>query len=146
MTNAKDALDATWHNTTYPSPACVLIVVYMETAIEIEAPVAPPKEKKKEREKKEVRPVHLPRYHVVLLDDNDHTYEYVIEMLTQIFGHSRAKAFRMAVKVDMTGRVIVDTTTKERAGLKRDQIHDYGPDPRIPHCKGSMSATIEPAE
>jgi ATP-dependent Clp protease adaptor protein ClpS len=30
--------------------------------------------------------------------------------------------------------------------LKRDQIHAYGPDPNIPHCKGSMSAEIEPAE
>ena len=118
----------------------------METEVEIVAPPAPPKEKKKEREDKEVRPVHLPQYHVVLLDDNDHSYEYVIEMLTRLFGHSRAKAFRMAVKVDMTGRVIVDTTTKERAGLKRDQIHAYGPDPRIPHSRGSMSATIEPAE
>ena len=30
----------------------------------------------------------IPRYHVVLLDDNDHTYEYVVEMLTKIFCHS----------------------------------------------------------
>ena len=118
----------------------------METAVEIEAPVAPPKEEKKERQDNEERTIHIPQYHVVLLDDNDHTYEYVIEMLTQLFGHSRAKAFRMAVKVDMSGRVIVDTTSKERAELKRDQIHDYGPDPRIPHCRGSMSALIEPAE
>ena len=34
----------------------------------------------------------------------------------------------MACEVDTTGRVIVDTTTKERAELKRDQIHAYGPD------------------
>jgi len=118
----------------------------METAVEIDAPVAPPKEEKKKREDKEVRTLHIPLYHVVLLDDDDHTYEYVIEMLTKLFGHSRAKAFRMAVKVDMSGRVIVDTTTKERAELKRDQIHAYGPDPRIPHCRGSMSALIESAE
>jgi ATP-dependent Clp protease adaptor protein ClpS len=43
------------------------------------------------------------------------------------------------------GRVIVDTTTKERAELKRDQIHSFGPDWRVPHCRGSMSAVIEPA-
>ncbi len=26
-----------------------------------------------------------PLYHVVLLDDDDHTYDYVVEMLTKIF-------------------------------------------------------------
>ncbi len=109
--------------------------------------VAPPEvEKKKDTtKKKKKKPLHIPQYHVVLLDDNDHTYDYVIEMLMQIFGHSRATAFRMACEVDTAGRVIVDTTTKERAELKRDQIHAYGPDWRIPHCQGSMSALIEPA-
>jgi ATP-dependent Clp protease adaptor protein ClpS len=42
--------------------------------------------------------------------------------------------------------VIVLTTSKEHAELKRDQIHAYGPDAYIPRCKGSMSATIESTE
>jgi len=42
----------------------------------------------------------------------------------------------MAKEVDSTGRVIVDTTTKERAELKQDQIHAFGPDPWIPRCQG----------
>jgi ATP-dependent Clp protease adaptor protein ClpS len=87
-----------------------------------------------------------PLFNVVLLDDDDHTYDYVIEMLMSIFGHARAKAYTMACEVDASGRVIVDTTTKERAELKRDQIHSYGADPRIARCRGSMSAEIEPAE
>lgn len=107
--------------------------------------VAPPDTKKSKTTKKRIKPLRIPKYHVVLLDDNEHTYDYVIEMLMQIFGHSRATAFRMACEVDTSGRVIVDTTTKERAELKRDQIHAYGPDWRIPYCKGSMSAIIEPA-
>lgn len=86
-----------------------------------------------------------PPYHVVLLDDNDHSYEYVIEMLMRLFGHSPMDAYGMAVEVDMSGRVIVLTTTLERAELERDRIHAYGADPRIPRCKGSMSAIIEPA-
>ncbi|NIR47340.1 ATP-dependent Clp protease adaptor ClpS [candidate division KSB1 bacterium] len=108
--------------------------------------VTVPDVKKKKRKKKKGKPVHIPQYHVVLLDDNDHTYDYVIEMLMQIFGHTRETAFQMACEVDSAGRVIVDTTSKERAELKRDQIHAYGPDWRIPHCQGSMSATIEPAK
>ena len=30
-------------------------------------------------------------------------------------------------------------------GWSRDQVLAYGPNPRIPHCKGSMSAVVEPA-
>ncbi len=87
-----------------------------------------------------------PPYHVILLNDDDHTYEYVIIMLQQIFGHPPEMGYKLAKKVDAEGRVIVDTTTRERAELKQEQIHAYGPDPRIPRCKGSMSADIEPAE
>lgn len=96
------------------------------------------------QEQEEVREV--PRFNVVLLNDNDHSYEYVIEMLGAIFGYSRFRAFQLACKVDHFGRAIVDTTHRERAELKRDQIHAYGADYRLPHCQGSMSATIEPVE
>lgn len=87
-----------------------------------------------------------PPYHVILLDDDDHSYEYVIEMLGDLFGHSAEQAFLMAREVDTSGRVIVCTTSLERAELKRDQIHACGADWRIARCKGSMSAYIEPAE
>jgi ATP-dependent Clp protease adaptor protein ClpS len=94
----------------------------------------------------EVRTRRQPPYHVVLLDDDDHTYTYVVAMLQELFGHTREKAFLMACEVDSTGRVIVLTTSKEHAELKRDQIHAYGPDPLSSReSKGSMSAIIEPA-
>ena len=87
-----------------------------------------------------------PNYHVVLLNDDDHTYEYVIEMLGRIFGYGLEKSFQMAREVDATGRVIVWTGSLEQAEVKRDRIHGYGADPRIPHCKGSMSAILESTE
>ncbi len=87
-----------------------------------------------------------PPYHVVLLDDQDHTYDYVIEMLGRVFGYDRTKAYTMAVEVDTSGRVIVFTGPLEQAELKRDQIHGYGKDWRIDRCAGSMSAEVEPAE
>lgn len=91
------------------------------------------------------KPRRQPPYHVILLNDDDHTYEYVIEMLGKLFGHGLQKAFLLAEEVDTAGRVIVDTTTMERAELKREQIIAFGADWRIPRCKGSMSALIEPA-
>src|ERR1700676_3393855 len=87
-----------------------------------------------------------PPYNVVLLNDDDHTYEYVITMLQQLFGYPREKGYQLAREVDTTGRVIVVTTSKEHAELKRDQIHAFGPDPLSSRvCEGSMSAIIEPA-
>lgn len=89
---------------------------------------------------------HLaPVWNVVLLNDDDHTYEYVIEMLGKLFHHPREKAYQMAKEVDSTGRVIVLTTNREQAEFKRDQIHAYGKDVRIVRCAGSMSAIIEQA-
>ena len=97
------------------------------------------------RERTEKKTEGMPPYHVVLLDDEDHSYEYVIFMLKKIFGHPYAKGYKMAVEVDTKGRVVVATTNLEQAELKRDQIQAFGPDPLIPRCKGSMSATVEPA-
>ncbi len=93
----------------------------------------------------ETRPKKQPPYHVVLCDDDDHTYDYVIGMLRKLFGYSTERAYELASEVDGTGRVIVDTTTLERAELKRDQILSFGRDWRIPRCEGSMTAVIEPA-
>jgi ATP-dependent Clp protease adaptor protein ClpS len=84
-----------------------------------------------------------PRYHVVLWNDDDHTFEYVIAMLKQLFGHPSETGFKLAKEVDAKGRVVVLTTTKEHAELKRDQIHAFGADKLIARSKGSMSASIE---
>lgn len=89
---------------------------------------------------------YQPPYHVILLNDDDHSYAYVIIMLKELFGHPVEKGYELADQVDKQGRAIVLTTTREHAELKQDQIHAYGPDPTIARCQGSMSAIIEPAE
>ena len=89
------------------------------------------------------RPKRQPRHHVILWNDDDHTYHYVIAMLQKLFGHPPEKGYQLARQVDREGRVVVLTTTKEHAELKRDQIHSYGADRLIARSKGSMSATIE---
>jgi len=96
------------------------------------------------REKVETK--RQPPYNVILHNDDDHSFEYVILMLKELFGHPEERGFQMAEEVHTKGKVIVCTTSLERAELKRDQIHAYGPDPRIERCAGSMTATIEPAE
>ena len=81
---------------------------------------------------------------MILWDDQDHTYEYVIAMMQQLFGYPVEKGFQIAQQVHDGGRAIVLTTTREHAELKRDQIHAYGKDSEIQNCSGSRSASIEP--
>lgn len=85
-------------------------------------------------------------FHVILLNDEDHTYDYVIEMLMEIFGMDESKAYEHTVEVDMKGHSRVATLPKKQAEEKRDAVHAYGADPRLPRSMGAMAALIEPAE
>jgi ATP-dependent Clp protease adaptor protein ClpS len=104
------------------------------------APAKPAEQTRKRPPKK------LPPFNVVLLNDNDHSYEYVIQMLKSLFGHNDQQGFKLAEEVDKKGRAIVYTTHKELAELKRDQIHAFGKDETVATCRGSMSAIVERAE
>ena len=96
------------------------------------------------KEQKKKKPKRQPRYNVLLWDDDDHSYEYVIVMMKKLFAHPLEKGMQIAIEVDTRGRAICLTTTMEHAELKRDQIHAFGKDVLISRCKGSMYATIEP--
>ena len=72
----------------------------------------------------------LPPYNVVILNDEEHTFPYVIELLIKLFRHPLPKAEELTLRIHTTGRAIVYTTHKELAELKRDQVIAYGPDPQ----------------
>lgn len=95
------------------------------------------------RPKPEVRQPWL--WNVILLNDEEHTYDYVIHMMQSLFAMPREQAFRLADSVHNAGRGICLTTHKEHAELKCEQILGFGRDPAMATCKGSMSAIIEPA-
>ena len=84
-------------------------------------------------------------YHVIILNDDEHTFDYVIEMLQAVFGFSYATALAHTMEADTTGSSIVRTCCLSEAESKRDQIHAYGPDWRMPNSRGSVAALIEPA-
>ncbi|MES2595239.1 MAG: ATP-dependent Clp protease adaptor ClpS [Verrucomicrobiota bacterium] len=94
----------------------------------------------------QIQPELEPPYHVILHDDDMHTYAYVVEMLAAIFGYEMTMAFKMACEVDNSGRVIVATCHKELAELRVEQIESYGADPRMKESNRSMYATMEAAE
>jgi ATP-dependent Clp protease adaptor protein ClpS len=102
-----------------------------------------PKPKKKEKEEQKTK--RLPPYNVVLVNDDDHSVEYVVVMMQQLFGHPIEKGLKIAEEVHFQGRCIVWTGSLEVAELKQEQIHAFGPDKDIARCKGSMTAVVEPA-
>jgi ATP-dependent Clp protease adaptor protein ClpS len=99
----------------------------------------------KSRTDPQTRTRRQPPYHVVILNDEEHTFEYVIELLTKLFGHPLATAEELTLRIHNTGRAIVLTTHREKAELKREQVLAYGPDPRMSISKGPLGCYIEPA-
>jgi ATP-dependent Clp protease adaptor protein ClpS len=122
--------------------------VLIKMSSEQSAAVAEPVEEVMVRPKteKKKKPKRQPPYNVILWNDEDHSYAYVITMMQKLFGHPAEKGYQIAKEVDTQGKAIVLTTTMEHAELKRDQIHAYGKDELSEGCKGSMWATVEAAE
>ena len=92
------------------------------------------------------RAQRVPHFHVVLLDSDTHTYEYVIVMLRMLFAHPTNRAFELAKAVDKRGAAIVFTAHRELAELKLEQIHGFGADPLSSDCTGPMRAVLRPVD
>ena len=108
--------------------------------------VAPPETQRGRQLKRKERTKQEPNYHVIIWNDEEHSYEYVIELLMKLFAHPYETAFDITRLVDQVGKGIAYTCHMELAELKRDQILAYGADwrmPKVSHC--SIRATIEPA-
>lgn len=86
-----------------------------------------------------------PLYNLYLHDDNEHTYDYVIEMLTTVLQVTTQKAFELAITVDTQKIVLLLTGPLEIVEHRHEQISHFGPDWRLPQSKGSMRSTIEAA-
>jgi ATP-dependent Clp protease adaptor protein ClpS len=108
-------------------------------------PIVRTKATPKSRADSETETRRQPPFNVVILNDEEHTFEYVIELLTKLFGHPLTTAEQLTLRIHTTGRAVVYTTHKEKAELKREQVLAYGPDPRMSISKGPLGCYIEPA-
>lgn len=87
-----------------------------------------------------------PLYNVILFDDDEHSYAYVVEMMMVLFAMTAREGFDVAYEVDNIGQAKVMTCPHEEALEACRKITSYGADHRMANSKGSMSATIEPAD
>ena len=115
-------------------------------AVEEVAPAPEKKPKRTAKNKEKTKPQRQPNYHVIIWNDEEHTYEYVIELLMRLFGHSFEAAFQITDDVHNAGKGVAYTCHMELAELKRDQVHAYGADWRMPQVSTcAIRASIEPA-
>ncbi|MHB8620522.1 MAG: ATP-dependent Clp protease adaptor ClpS [Chloroflexota bacterium] len=77
----------------------------------------------------------LPPYHVVVHNDDVHTFDDVARALHLVLGVSLKQGLEMAGVVHNQGHCIVATKPKEVAELYRDQLESY-----------QLTVTIERAE
>ncbi len=76
----------------------------------------------------DARPRLQPPYAVVVYNDDEHTFPYVVETFMKVFGYPAEKCYQLAESIHIEGRGVVWSGTRELAELKRDQIRSAGPD------------------
>ncbi len=100
----------------------------------------------KPKTREEVQIPRLPPYHVIIENDADHSFEFVIEVLMKALGYNLERAFELTFQADRDGRAVVWTGPKEVAELKLDQILTFH-ETRVSDGKklGPVGCVIEPA-
>ena len=97
--------------------------VELATQIPEQAPA-----KGKTKPETRTKPKLLPPYAVILLNDHEHSFQFVIESLRKTFGYSTFKAMRLTLRAHVAGRALVWTGSKEVAEFKRERLRSCGPD------------------
>jgi ATP-dependent Clp protease adaptor protein ClpS len=98
------------------------------------------------KQREDTRTRRIPPYHVILLNDDHHSMEFVIEVLSKVLGCATERAFQLMKEAHESGRAVIWTGTREVAELKAEQIQTF---PEIRAADGAqlgpLGCVIEPA-
>jgi ATP-dependent Clp protease adaptor protein ClpS len=112
-------------------------------SVAVESPPIP--ERRQREESGEQEPKKQPPYAVVVFNDEEHTFQYVVETFQKVFGYPPEKGFTLAMQIHLAGKGIVWSGSQEVAELKRDQIRSAGPDfYAVKKVEFPLGVTIEP--
>jgi ATP-dependent Clp protease adaptor protein ClpS len=87
----------------------------------------------------------VPPYHVILENDDHHSFEFVVEVLRKALGFNEQRAFVVTNEAHTKGRAVVWTGPKEVAELKVEQIRSFHETHQDGRKLGPLGVTIEPA-
>ncbi|MEZ6143776.1 MAG: ATP-dependent Clp protease adaptor ClpS [Zavarzinella sp.] len=86
----------------------------------------------------------IPPYHLILLNDDHHTMEFVVMVLQKIMGFTLIKSFEHTLQAHQEGQSIIWTGSKEVAELKAEQIATVR-EQKGSRDIGPVDVVIEPA-
>jgi ATP-dependent Clp protease adaptor protein ClpS len=96
--------------------------------------------------REETRTRRLPPYHVVIANDDDHSIEFVVEVLKKVLGCPLERALQLTLEAHTSGRAVIWTGPKEVAELKAEQVQTFHEvRERDSQDLGPLTCTIEPA-
>ena len=84
-------------------------------------------------------------YRVIVHNDEDHSYEYVIRAFMTELRMPRHGALELAQEVDQSGHVSIPVADLTAAQALQERLFSYGPDPlvRRRHSQASLMIAIE---
>jgi ATP-dependent Clp protease adaptor protein ClpS len=97
-------------------------------------------------EKVEQKVSHLKMWHVILMNTDHHTFEFVVKLLMTIFNKDFDEACALTQAIHKQGQAICETTHKERAELLQEKVKGYGADPNMKGKPYPLPCFIEPTE
>src|SRR6516165_2627273 len=65
----------------------------------------------------------VPPYNLILANDDDHSMEFVVNVLRKILGIPMEQAVAFMMEAHTSGRAVIWTGPKEVAELKAEQMH-----------------------
>jgi ATP-dependent Clp protease adaptor protein ClpS len=98
------------------------------------------------KERKRAATRRVPPYHVILENDDQHTMDFVVDVLRKVLGCVAERAVQLMLQAHTTGRAIIWTGPKEGAELKVEQIRTFHQIHPADGTKlGPLACSIEPA-
>ncbi len=104
--------------------------------------VAEPRTKPRE----ETRTRRVPPYHVIIANDDHHSFEFVVGVLQKVLGVPTERALQLTLEAHTSGRAVIWTGPREVAELKAEQVQTFHEvRDRDNTDLGPLTCTIEPA-
>jgi ATP-dependent Clp protease adaptor protein ClpS len=94
---------------------------------------------------KAVRPKLLPPYNLILDNDDHHSFEFVIMVLSRALGFSAQKAYQYTLEAHTEGQAVLWTGPKEVAEFKLEQVLTFHEDRDDGRKLGPLGCHIEPS-
>jgi ATP-dependent Clp protease adaptor protein ClpS len=72
-----------------------------------------------------IKQVTIPHYHVIVENDDVHSFSFVILVLIKVFALEQTRAVELTLQIHEEGRAIVWTGSREVAEFKVEQISTF---------------------